>query len=354
MMNLDEILFKDELTKEEIVFLLSLYDDESQQKLFDRADKVRAMYCGNEVHLRGIIEFSNNCEQNCLYCGLREDNVSLTRYRMMPEEIIEAAKVISNLGIYTIVLQSGEDYYYDTHAISYIIYQIKQQTDVAITLCLGERGFEEYREWKIAGADRYLLKHETANPKSYQVYHKKQRLMERINHLRILKNLGYQIGSGNMIGLPLQTVEDIADDILLCKELDLDMAAFGPFIPSPHTPYQNKDAGSIDLSLRTIAVARLVLKNVHIPATTALATLDEDGRAKGLNVGANVVMPDFTPGFYRQHYQIYPKRIVLDDNPLKCKSLLQKQIESLGRKISDSRGDSLKLDYNFVRTTIHN
>ncbi|MEW5843492.1 MAG: [FeFe] hydrogenase H-cluster radical SAM maturase HydE [Bacteroidota bacterium] len=344
MMNLDKILYKDELTKEEIIFLLSLENSTDQQKLFDRANQIRAMYCGNEVHLRGIIEFSNNCVQNCLYCGLREDNLSLSRYRMMPEEIIEAAKVISNLGIFTIVLQSGEDFFYDTHEISYIIYQIKQHADVAITLCLGERGFDEYREWKIAGADRYLLKHETANPKSYQVYHKKQRLIERLNHLRYLKTLGYQIGSGNMIGLPMQTVDDIADDILLCKDLDLDMAAFGPFIPSPHTPYQNKDAGGVDLTLRTIATARLVLKNVHIPATTALATLDEDGRAKGLNVGANVVMPDLTPNPYRQLYQIYPDRKCINDNPLHCKACLQLQIESLGRKVADGRGDSLKLN----------
>ncbi len=342
MMSLDKILYRNELTKEEITFLLNLKNNCDQQKLFNRANEIRELYCGNEVHLRGIIEFSNYCEQNCLYCGLREDNVSLPRYRMKPEEIIEAAKVISNLGIFTIVLQSGEDFFYDTHAISYIVYQIKQHADVAITLCLGERKFDEYREWKIAGADRYLLKHETANPGSYQVLHQKQQLIERVSHLRYLKTLGYQIGSGNMIGLPMQTVDDIADDILLCKDLDLDMAAFGPFVPSPHTPYRDKDAGGVDLTLRTIAVARLVLKNVHIPATTALATLDEDGRAKGLNVGANVVMPDLTPSPYRQLYQIYPDRRCINDNPLHCKACLQMQIESLGRKISDGRGDSLK------------
>jgi len=281
-MNLYEILHKEELTKEEIIFLLKQKNKSDQQKLFDRADEVRSIYCGDEVHLRGIIEFSNYCEQDCIYCGLRASNHKLTRYRMTPEKVIETAHVISNLGIYTIVLQSGEDNYYNTDRIAYMIYQIKQNTEAAITLSLGERGYDEYRTWKIAGADRYLLKHETASPSLYSIYHKKQKLEDRLSHLRFLKTIGYQIGSGNIIGLPNQTMEDIADDILLCKEFDLDMAAFGPFIPSPNTPYRNKTVGDVDLTLRTMAVARIVLKKVHIPATTALATLDDDGRIKAL------------------------------------------------------------------------
>ncbi|OGV21071.1 MAG: [FeFe] hydrogenase H-cluster radical SAM maturase HydE, partial [Ignavibacteria bacterium RIFOXYA2_FULL_37_17] len=233
--------------------------------------------------------------------------------------------------------------YYNTDRIAYMIYQIKQNTEAAITLSLGERGYDEYRTWKIAGADRYLLKHETASPSLYSIYHKKQKLEDRLSHLRFLKTIGYQIGSGNIIGLPNQTMEDIADDILLCKEFDLDMAAFGPFIPSPNTPYRNKTVGDVDLTLRTMAVARIVLKKVHIPATTALATLDDDGRIKGLNAGANVVMPDLTPSPYREQYQIYPDKKCINDNPLNCKGCLQLQIEAIGRKISNSRGDSLKL-----------
>ena len=341
-MILEELLHKEELSREEIIFLLNLTDEVEKKELFARADEVRAQYCGDEVHLRGIIEFSNYCEQNCLYCGLREDNFTLPRYRMTPEEIIEAAKTVSKLGIFTIVLQSGEDRYYDTDMIAYITYQIKHQADVAVTLCLGERGFDEYRAWKYAGADRYLLKHETANEWLYSIYHKKQRLEERLNHLRFLKTLGYQIGSGNMIGLPMQTDGDLADDLLLCKDLDLDMAAFGPFIPSPHTPFQNKQSGEVELTLKAMAVARLVLKNVHIPATTALATLKDDGRIRGLNVGANVIMPDMTPMPYREKYQIYPNRKCIGDNPLTCKSCLELQVESIGRKISNKRGDSLK------------
>lgn len=345
MMNLESILMKDNLSKEEIIFLLNLNDTEQKQKLFDRADAVRAQYCGNEVHLRGIIEISNFCEQNCIYCGLRADNKSLERYRMTPEEIIKTAVIISSQGIFTIVIQSGEDQHFDMDIISYLIYQIKQKANVAITLSLGERSFEEYRTWKIAGADRYLLKHETANPQLYSGYHFKQELKERLEHLLFLKSIGYQIGSGNLIGIHHQTIEDIADDILLCKNLDLDMAAFGPFIPSPNTPYQFKKTGDAELTLKTMAVARLVLKNVHIPATTALDTIDPIGRERGLTAGANVVMPDFTPFPYRTLYQIYPDKRGITDDPLESTNRLQKRIEALGRTISYKRGDSLKLDY---------
>ena len=340
-MHLREILKKDDLTREEIIFLLGIEDPCGQKELFDRADEVRSIYCGDEVHLIGIIEFSNYCNQDCVYCRFREGNSSLTRYRMKPEEIIETAKAISNMGIFTVVLQSGEDRHYDTDMIAYIIYQIKQQADLAITLCLGERGYDEYRTWKIAGAERYLLKHEIANERLYSVYHYKQQLLERLNHLRFLKSIGYQIGSGNIIGLPMQTIEDIADDILLCKDLDLDLASFGPFIAPPGTSFQNRKSPSVDLTLRTMAAARIVLKNVFIPATTALATMDKKGRIKGLNVGANVVMPDLTPAPYREQNLIYPGRKCMSDNPLNCKGCLQLQIESIGRKVSYQRGNSI-------------
>jgi biotin synthase len=337
-MNPDQILNKEELSKEEIVFLLSPGSNEKDEKLFKRADEMRLKYCGNDIHLRGIIELSNYCEQNCIYCGLRVGNKVLPRYRMKPEEIIETAHAIGNLGIFSIMLQSGEDHFFDTDMIAYVIYQIKQKVDVAITLNLGERGFDEYRAWRISGADRYQLKHETANSKLYSIYHDQQSFEERLEHLRFLKSAGYQIGSGNMIGLPLQSLEDIADDILLCKDLDLDMAEFEPFIPSPYTPYQSKKAGSIDLTLRTMAVARIVLKQVHIPATP-----DEDGRIKGLNAGANIVMTDLTPSPYREQYRLYPNRKCAGENSLNSKGSLQLQIESIGRKISESRGDSLKM-----------
>ncbi|HEX2867949.1 MAG TPA: [FeFe] hydrogenase H-cluster radical SAM maturase HydE [Ignavibacteriales bacterium] len=341
-MKLDHILNKKDLSKEEIICLLELSDFRNTRRLFDKADEVRKAFCGDEVHLRGIIEFSNYCGQDCLYCGLRHSNTEIERYRMTADEIIETAKLISNIGIRTIVLQSGEDPAFDVDKIAYIIYFIKQNCDVAITLSLGERDFEEYKTWRYAGADRYLIKHETANPRLYSIYHQKQKVQERIEHLQFLKSIGFQIGSGNLIGLPGQTVEDIADDLLLCRELDVDMASFSPFVPSPNTPYRNKPVGSVELTLKTIAVGRILMKNTHIPATTAIATIDSLGREKALRVGANVIMPNFTPTPYRDKYCIYPNKKYIGDNPLNSASSIQHIINSMGRKVSTSRGDSMK------------
>ncbi|MGE5680780.1 MAG: [FeFe] hydrogenase H-cluster radical SAM maturase HydE [Bacillota bacterium] len=346
-MKLDEILHKPDLTKEEIVYLLELSDFRNNRKLFERADEIRKQFCGDEVHLRGIIDFSNHCENDCLYCGLRKSNSSIERYRMTPDEIIETATTISNVGIRSIVLQSGEDKSYDVDKIAYMIYFIKQNCDVAITLSLGERDFEEYKTWKYAGADRYLLKHETANRELYTALHQKQDLKERIRHLEFLKSIGYEIGSGNLIGLPQQTVEDIADDLMLCRELDVDMASFSPFVPSPNTPYRNKNVGSVETTLKTIAVGRILLKNTHIPATTAIATVDSLGREKALRVGANVVMPDFTPKLYRDKYCIYPNKRLLVDDPINSGSYIQHIMFSLGRRVSNSRGDSLKSKHKY-------
>ena len=340
------ILKKETLSKDEIVFLISLSEKEEIEKLFSRADDVRKEFCGDGVHLRGIIEFSNHCEQDCLYCGLRISNLKLPRYRMTSKEIIKTVDCIVEANIRTIVLQSGEDFYYTEEYISDIIRNIKEKYDVAITLSLGERSFEEYIDWRNAGADRYLLKHETANPRLYSAFHNKQKLGDRIHHLQLLKAAGYQVGSGNIIGLPGQTFEDIADDILLCKQLDCDMASFSPFIPSYDTPFRKVENAGVELTLKTIAVARIVLKDVHIPATTALGSLVENGREKGLKTGANVVMPNFTPHPYRQNYQIYEGKICITDDPLASVGCLNLMIEGLGRKVSDGKGHSLKLFKN--------
>jgi biotin synthase len=262
---------------------------------------------------------------------------------MSRDEILNTAHFIFKAGIRTIVLQSGEDSFYDCDEIESIIKEIKNNFDAAITLSLGERKFEEYKSWIDAGADRYLLKHETANPKLYSIYHQGDNLETRLNHLRFLKSIGFQTGSGNIVGLPDQLPEDIADDLLLLKELDVDMASISPFIPSPHTPFGNKAKANVDLTLKAMAVARIVLKDVHIPATTALGTLDETGREKGLKVGANVIMPNYTPNPYRQNYQIYPDKKCISDDPLACGACLTLMIESLGRTVGSSKGDSLKM-----------
>ena len=341
-MELNSILNKDNLLKEEIVFLLSVSSASDIKSLFLKADEVRKKYCGDEVHLRGIIEFSNHCNQVCLYCGLRLHNNNLKRYRMQKSEILNTARLIYKAGIRTIVLQSGEDSFYTCDEIESIINDIKGEFDVAITLSLGERDFEEYKKWKDAGADRYLLKHESANPELYSIYHQGDDLEIRLGHLQYLKSIGYQTGSGNIIGLPGQTFEDIADDLILLKELNVDMVSISPFIPSTNTPYGNEQKAKVDLTLKAMAAARIALKDVHIPATTALATLDEMGREKGLKVGANVIMPNYTPNPYRENYQIYPDKKCISDDPLTCGPCLTLMIESCGRKVGRSKGDSLK------------
>jgi biotin synthase len=337
---LKSILYKPDLTKDEIVYLLSLSDKDEIAHLYKRADEVRIEFCGDDVHLRGIIEFSNYCEQDCLYCGLRNSIDNLDRYRMTGIEILNTAQKISKAGIKTIVLQSGEDYFYTKEAITNLILSIKQISDVAITLSLGERGRDEYDEWRRAGADRYLLKHETANERLYYAIHQKQSLQERLAHLKYLKQIGFQAGSGNLIGLPNQTLDDIADDILLCKKYECDMCSFSPFIPSPDTPFNKVSQADLDLTLNTMAVARIVLKDVHIPATTALSTLTAEGRKLGLIVGANVIMPNFTPDEYKDKYKIYANKITY--NPVQYVDELKIMIEQMGRKIGVDQGHSLQ------------
>jgi biotin synthase len=342
-MNLISILNKSGLNKDEIVYLLSLTENEDIEKLFAQADEVRNEFCGNEIHLRGIIEISNNCEQDCLYCGLRISNFELQRYRMNKEEILETAEQITNAGIKTIVLQSGEDFEYECDFISDLIKTIKNNFDAAITLSLGERGFFEYDEWFKAGADRYLLKHETGNDILYYKLHNKQKLEERLLHLRYLKAIGFQTGSGNIIDIPGQTLEDIAEDILLCKELDCDMASFSPFISSEQTPFKKYPDADLNLTLKTMAAARIVLKDVHIPTTTALNTLVKNGRELGLKAGANVIMPNFTPETYRSKYLIYNKKDISEFDIVHTLADIKNVVSSLGLKISDGYGHSLKL-----------
>jgi biotin synthase len=333
-----------ELTKEELLCILQPEDDEEKILLFKKADEVRQRYCGDDVHLRGIIEFSNICEKNCLYCGLRKDNHKLNRYRIPEEEILNAAKKAYFLGYRTIVLQSGEDSWYTVDRLCGIVRKIKQHLDVAVTLCIGERTYEEYRELRKVGADRYLLKHETANPLLYSRLHPGMLFYDRINRLKWLKELGYQVGAGNIVGLPGQSIEDLADDILFLKQMDVDMAGIGPFIPHGNTPLGKTSGGTLDLTLRVLACTRLLLPRVHLPATTAVGTLHPYGREKALQCGANVVMPNITPAKYRKDYEIYPNKICIDEEPEHCRGCIQRRIESIGRTVATDYGHSLKLN----------
>jgi biotin synthase len=327
------------LTRREIVRLLSLDDTSGLHALVEAADRIRRRFVGDEVYLRGIVEFSNVCERNCLYCGLRKGNSGLPRYRMTVDEILEAASGIRKLDIGTLVLQSGEDSFFDGDALCRLVERIRMETGLVVTLSVGERPRGDYRAFREAGAGRFLLKHETASPALYRKLHPDSKRENRIQCLRWLRELGYEVGSGCMVGLPGQTPADLADDILLMKDLDADMLGIGPFIPHPQTPLAGSTAGGVQETLKMIAVARLVTRDTNIPATTALTTLDPEGRRKALACGANVVMPDFTPLRYRALYEIYPGRGGIGETDETAIARLKETLASLGRSVGKGPGD---------------
>ncbi|MEN6423269.1 MAG: [FeFe] hydrogenase H-cluster radical SAM maturase HydE [Smithella sp.] len=338
---IDNLLIKAEigrnLTRTDIIALLKAPGDYSTD-IFDVADRVRRQQMGNEIFLRGIIEFSNYCERNCLYCGLRKSNSSLSRYRMTEDEIIATAKQIKKKCVPTVVLQSGEDSFFSTDRICRLIEQIKNETGLVITLSVGERSASDFQSFQQAGANRYLLKHETASPELYKYIRPGCHLDKRMQCLRSLKHLGFETGTGNMVGLPGQTMEILADDLIFMKQLDADMLGIGPFIAHPDTPFAGIDNDDIELTLRVVAVARLLTRNTNIPATTALATLHPQGRLLALQAGANVVMPDFTPEIYKSRYDIYPGKT--DTNPAEeTIEKLKSDIQSIGRTINFSVGN---------------
>ncbi len=295
-----------DLSRDEIIELLSLDTPGDMEGLFQAADRVRKEYVGDEVFLRGIIEFSNYCRNNCLYCGLRRDNLPAERYRMEDDEILGLAKAIQSRACSTVVLQSGEDPLYNRDRMCRIITRIKDDTGLAITLSIGQRPYEDYKAFREAGADRYLLRHETANPDLYANLCPGRTLDERIQCLKWLRELDYEVGMGCMVGLPGQTVEDLADDVLLIKGLGADMIGIGPFIPHEQTPLNNHAPGDALLVLKMLAVIRLVTRDTNIPSTTALGVLDGASRKKAFEAGANIFMPVFTPQDYARLYEIYP------------------------------------------------
>ncbi len=339
LMDIKKLIEKEHFSRDEIIRMLETVSSDALLRLFERATRVRNTWCGDEVHIRGVIDISNHCESNCLFCSMREDNFSLERYRMSAPEVVEAAKRAVSKGLRTIVLSSGEDNYYDPDIISYMIYSIKQLSDVAITLALGSRGFDEYRTWKIAGADRYLLKHETANRELYRQYHNKKLQNERIQHLRYLKRIGFEAGSGILVGLPHQTNEDIADDILLASELELDKLIIEPFIPAPFTPYQNYSAADLTRCLKVIAIARIVLKDIHIATSHLIDIVSENSREIALNCGANNIFQNYTPENYSGLCEPSPGKNLNRGISRK----LEQHIESIGQSISFNRGDSYKV-----------
>lgn len=339
MTELIDIIKKVQLThslnKQELVSILK--DDSSDAILFAAANEVRKKYVGDEVHLRGLIEFSNICKCNCFYCGLRKDNASVQRYRMSVDEIISLAGKAKDYGYKTVVLQSGEDAFFDKEKMCKVISSIKA-LNLALTLSIGEKSYEEYKAYKDAGADRYLLRIETTDKKLYQKLHPSTSFENRINCLQNLKSLGYEVGTGCLVGLPEQSDESLADDILFFKKLGADMIGLGPFIPCPDTPLQNTQGGTFTKALKVMALTRLILPDINIPATTAMETLQQNGRILALQSGANVVMPDVTDEDCKQKYTIYPGKAGLNNTAQDYKNSIVKSIEAIGRTISQGYG----------------
>jgi biotin synthase len=346
------------LDKTELVAWLRERDDARLEELWREADQVRGRHVGDEVHLRGLLEISNHCVRQCAYCGLRAGHAALTRYRMGAEEILDAAREIASMGYGTVVIQAGEDVGLTTDFIANVVRGIKAQTPLAVTLSLGERSDEEFQAWREAGADRYLLRFETSDIELFNRIHPslKKRPSDRVAMLRKLRQFGYEIGSGFMVGIPGQTCASIAEDILLLRELDMDMIGIGPFIPHPATPLgsektsfppaaEDQAPGGELTVYKAVALARLACPEANIPSTTALATINKkNGRELGLKRGANIVMPNFTPVKYRRLYEIYPAKACVDETGTQCHTCLGARIASIGRVQGRGAGGRRRAD----------
>lgn len=328
------------MNRDERMRWLGETDPSALERLWRAADDVRREHVGDAVHLRALVEFSNRCGRSCSYCGVRRGRAGLRRYRMSAEEILDAAGEGRRLGLATVVLQSGEDPTMDAGWLADVIERIKAETGMAVTLSVGERDAEDYALWRRAGADRFLLRFETSNPDLYDSLHGDAvgGLEARLATLRILADLGYEVGSGVMVGLPGQTAETLARDVIWLHELGAEMIGVGPFIPHPATPLKDAEGGTVEQTLRLVAVLRLVFPDAHLPATTAMGSLHQLGRERALQAGANVVMPNVTPTDCRPKYEIYPGKICLGDDAGHCRGCVTGRIHSIGRTIGTDHG----------------
>ncbi|MFA6610020.1 MAG: [FeFe] hydrogenase H-cluster radical SAM maturase HydE [Candidatus Omnitrophota bacterium] len=346
VMTLEEIIEKvyqdPENSYSEIAELLMLQDRSEIERLFSFADSVRQEFMGSGVLLRGIVEFSNRCSNSCFYCGLNKDNKNIARYSMSADEVLDAVGEMHSMKIRTVVLQSGEDRELDPIWLAGLIKDIKKRFGLAVTVSVGEKSHEEYKLWREAGADRYLLKVETTDPKVYSDSHAMRKLGSRMKCLDDLSGLGYQTGSGLLIGLRGQAIESIVKDILYLKEKDFDMIGIGPFISHGDTPFALDRAGDVELTLKTLAVTRIVTRNAHMPATTAIGSSGGDHRVKALKAGANVLMPNFTPSRYKRLYSIYPGKACITERTDNCISCMRGKAGSIGRFVDYSVGHSIK------------
>ena len=329
------------LDREQWIQLLSERSEETDQYARDLGNKVRQQIYGNDIYVRGLVEFTNYCKNDCYYCGIRRSNKNAQRYRLTEEDILLCCQQGYELGFRTFVLQGGEDGYYTDERLLSIIHKIKAEyPDCALTLSIGEKSEESYRSYREAGVDRYLLRHETADEEHYGKLHPSSMSCEhRKNCLRTLKKLGFQTGAGFMVGAPYQTVENLADDFLFLKELDPEMVGIGPFIPHQDTPFHGEKSGTLEDTLFYLALLRLMLPHVLLPATTALGTIHPKGREMGVLSGANVVMPNLSPVSVRKKYMLYDGKICTGDEAAECRHCLSRRMEQIGCQIVSDRGD---------------
>lgn len=339
----DKLYENHSLAEEEILFLLENMDALSMKYLLQRADLVRRRVYGNKVYLRGLLEISNYCIRQCKYCGINALNKLPHRYRLTESDILKSCQQGYDLGFRTFVLQGGEDLYFTDDLLTALIKKIKgQYGDAAITLSLGERGYDSYEKLFHAGADRYLLRHETINKKLYDKIHIHSSYKRRIQALWDLKHIGYQIGAGFMVGIPSQTKKDLAKELLFLKDLEPHMVGIGPFIPHKDTDYREEAPGTLEDTLIMIALTRLFLPYALIPSTTALATISNRGRNLGLQAGANVFMPNLSPVEVRKNYTLYDGKLSTGCEAAESLSSLQKEINKAGYLVDMSRGDNIK------------
>lgn len=330
------------LTKNEFIKLLRC-EGADMELLRKTAEAERIGIYGKDVYIRGLIEFTNFCRQDCLYCGIRRSNKNCRRFRLTDGEILSCCDEGYRLGFRTFVLQGGEDPYFSDDIICALIEQIKHKyPDCALTLSIGEKPKQSYRRFFDSGADRFLLRHETADKAHYEKLHpSSQSYDNRMRCLRDLKEIGYQVGCGFMVGSPYQTDECLAEDLLFLGEFKPHMIGIGPFIHHSDTVFRDYPDGTLDMTLRLLSIIRVMMPSVLLPATTALATIDPKGREKGILAGANVVMPNLSPVGVRKDYSLYDNKVCTGEESAQCMSCLSRRIESIGYKIAVSRGDSL-------------
>ena len=329
------------LSPEEFAEIIREHTPENDEYLFEKARAIREKHYGKAVYMRGLVEFTNYCKNDCLYCGIRRSAKNAERYRLTEEQILSCCETGYDLGFRTFVLQGGEDNHYSDEMIVRIVSQIKAKfPDCAVTLSIGEKSRESYEKYFSAGADRYLLRHETANNDHYRKIHPKELSPEnRKRCLSDLKEIGFQTGCGFMVGSPYQTVENLASDLLYISELKPHMVGIGPFIPHHDTPFAEEKPGTLEMTLLLLGMIRLILPDVLLPATTALGTIHPKGREKGLLAGANVVMPNLSPRDVRKKYLLYDNKICTGDEAAECIACLGRRVASVGYELVTDRGD---------------